>query len=214
MNYNPSPAIQTAGGHTKPSLRARQKEARKKRMLEAARTLFVANSYGKTSIESIAEAAEVGVATVYAYFESKEGLAATLIRHDVNQILDEIAEVSETLPDDPAEALIQVMGVLVDFNRFISAELLREFVEESRIDGPVGEVWDWNHENQIDAIVKILVRGQKMGRVASTLDVDTAAAIIIDLLDRHLHKLTTARNTTAVNGQLEKFVRLLFTEWT
>ena len=214
MVCDPSPVMEQVQAKKKPSLRARQKELRKKQMLEAARKLFIANGYSKTSIETIAQNAEVGVATVYTYFENKENLAANLIRSDINEIFWEVSRVSESLPDDPAEAVIKLIDVLVNFHKFITAELLREFVSEARINGPVGEVRDWTHRNQIAAIARVLARGKELGRVAEPLDVETAAALIIDLMDRHLNKLTTSGNTKSIDGQLEQFIRLLFVEWT
>ncbi|ASK89694.1 TetR/AcrR family transcriptional regulator [Sphingorhabdus sp. SMR4y] len=214
MNCKPSPVIEITRGQKKPSLRARQKEVRKNQMIEAARKLFIANGYSKTSIEAIAETAEVGVATVYTYFENKEGLAAALIRSDVSQIFEEVDRVCENLPDDPAEAVVKVIDVFVNFHKFISAELLHEFANEAKIDGPVGEVWAWTHKSQIGAIAQVLIRRKEMGRVAASLDVDTAAALIIDLMDRHFNKLTTPRNMTGIEGQLEKFIHLLFADWT
>ena len=91
MVCDPSPVMEQVQAKKKPSLRARQKELRKKQMLEAARKLFIANGYSKTSIETIAQNAEVGVATVYTYFENKENLAANLIRSDINEIFWEVS---------------------------------------------------------------------------------------------------------------------------
>jgi len=214
MVSSSSPVIEPVQARKKPSLRARQKEVRKNQMLEAARKLFIANGYSKTSIETIAETAEVGVATVYTYFETKENLAANLIKHDVIEIFAEVDRVCEKLPDDPAEAVIEVIDVLVNFHKFITAELLREFVREARIDGPVGEVWSWNHKKQLGVIATVLIRAKKSGRVAETLDVETAAELIIDLMDRHMNKLTAPTSTKTLDGQLEKFIRLLFVQWT
>lgn len=213
MNFSPGPVIEIDKTQKKPSLRARQKALRKSQMLEAARELFIANGYSKSSIEAIAETAEVGVATVYTYFETKEGLAAALIKSDVDKIFKEVDRVSESLPEDPAEAVIKVTDVFANFHKFISAELLLEFVKEAKIDGPVGKVWDWNHKNQVASIVKVLKRAKEMGHIAQSLDLETASELIIDLMDRHLNKQATARNTTGLDGQLEKFIRLLFDQW-
>ena len=43
-------------------------------MLDAARQLFIEHGYAKTTMDEIAEKAEFGVATVYTYFKSKEGV--------------------------------------------------------------------------------------------------------------------------------------------
>jgi AcrR family transcriptional regulator len=200
-------------GESMPSLRVRQKIARRGQMLEAARELFVANGYGKTSIEAIAEAAEVGVATVYTYFESKEGLTAELIHKDIAEMLREVADLNESLPVDPPEAIILVLDILKDFNKYITRDLLREFIIQAKVDGPVSEALAWGHQAQIDAIAQILVRGKAAGKLAATLDEDLAAALIVDLMDRHMSRLTTASKPEKFSGQLAAFIRLLFQEW-
>lgn len=196
-----------------PSLRARQKIARREQMLEAARVLFVANGYGKTSIEAIAEAAGVGVATVYTYFESKEGLTSALIHKDIGQTLQEVADLQPSLPEDPPEAIILVLNIFKDFNKYITRDLLREFIIQAKVDGPVSEALAWGHQSQINTIAEILSRRKATGKIAATLDHDLAAALIVDLMDRHMSRITTASKPGELSNQLADFVRLLFQEW-
>lgn len=195
------------------SLRLRQKMARREQMLEAARALFVANGYAKTSIEAIAEAAEVGVASIYTYFETKEGLTAALIHKDIGQTIEEADRLFAGLPDDPAEAVMKILNIFIDFNKYISAELLREFIIQAKVNGPVAEALAWGHQCQIKSVAQVLTFGQASGKVAGSLDLELAAALIVDLMDRHMSRMTNAANPQVYAGQLEAFVRLLFTDW-
>jgi AcrR family transcriptional regulator len=52
---------------------------KRERMLEAARSLFLAHGYGAVSMDAVARAAGVSKATLYAHFESKDRLFATII---------------------------------------------------------------------------------------------------------------------------------------
>ncbi len=63
--------------------RQREREERYQTILKAAEKLFVKEGYHQTSINKIADLAEVSVGTVYFYFKNKEDLLA--------QLLDEIS---------------------------------------------------------------------------------------------------------------------------
>ncbi|MGD9971755.1 MAG: TetR/AcrR family transcriptional regulator [Desulfatirhabdiaceae bacterium] len=62
--------------------RQREREQRYQTILRASETLFASEGYHKTSMERIADSAEVSVGTVYFYFKNKEDLLI--------QLLDEI----------------------------------------------------------------------------------------------------------------------------
>jgi AcrR family transcriptional regulator len=59
--------------------RQREREYRYQTILKAAEQLFARDGYHKTSMEKIADAAEVSVGTVYFYFKNKEDLLIRLI---------------------------------------------------------------------------------------------------------------------------------------
>jgi len=63
--------------------RQREREERYQTILKAAETLFSRDGYHQTSINQIAELAEISVGTVYFYFKNKEDLLI--------QLLDEIS---------------------------------------------------------------------------------------------------------------------------
>jgi AcrR family transcriptional regulator len=60
--------------------RQREKEKRYATILSVAESLFAKNGYHQTSLENIADAAEVSVGTVYFYFKNKEDLLITLMQ--------------------------------------------------------------------------------------------------------------------------------------
>lgn len=63
-------------------------EDKKKLILEAAAHEFAANGYEKTSINRILERAGISKGTAYYYFEDKEDLIATVVRHFWLQFID------------------------------------------------------------------------------------------------------------------------------
>ncbi|MFP4445979.1 MAG: TetR/AcrR family transcriptional regulator [Desulfosudaceae bacterium] len=60
--------------------REREKEQRYNTILRMAESLFVQQGYHQTSLEAIADAAEVSVGTVYFYFKNKEDLLISLMK--------------------------------------------------------------------------------------------------------------------------------------
>jgi AcrR family transcriptional regulator len=59
--------------------KAQERQARRRRIQEAARTVFSERGYAGASIELIARAAQLSVGAIYLYFRSKEDLYVSLI---------------------------------------------------------------------------------------------------------------------------------------
>ena len=66
--------------------RMREKEQRYETLLRAAEHLFVSQGYHQTSVENIADRAEVSVGTVYFYFKNKEELLLKLFSEGVHTL--------------------------------------------------------------------------------------------------------------------------------
>lgn len=195
------------------SLRARQKKARRDQIIEAARSLFVANGYSKTNMDAIADAAEVGVATIYIYFENKEGLVSALIQKDMLRLGHEADELLKSLPDDPAESVIAILDIYRKFEDYVSYELMREVIIQAKSDGPVSDIVAWSQKIQVDGIRRALEQGQKAKTVSPTLDTELAAGVIVDLLDRYISRLTSETGGSTDPDILPKYIKILFQNW-
>ncbi len=75
-----------------PSRREREKNARQREILAAARHLFNLKGYYNTTLEEIAQHAEFGKGTIYNYFPSKEALFFGII----DQLARETLEIAES----------------------------------------------------------------------------------------------------------------------
>jgi len=72
--------------------RLREKEQKYNTILKAAETLFARKGYHQTSIEEIADLAEVSTGAVYLYFKNKEDLLITMMQeigHQLRKLLGE-----------------------------------------------------------------------------------------------------------------------------
>jgi AcrR family transcriptional regulator len=80
-------------------LRERQKEDRRNRILRAAHTLFAKSGYERTTIEAIAEAAQVSGVTVHNYYGTKSNVLLALVTDSDRKLVARIdEELSGTVP--------------------------------------------------------------------------------------------------------------------
>lgn len=195
------------------SLRARQKIARQEKILSAAREEFIEHGFSKTNMEVIADKAEVGVATIYTYFESKDGVFANLCRKDMDEILSEVDAAMDELPKNPVEALLAIIKMYSKIYNKMSMELIRDFIIRGKVDGISRDTIYWINKCQIRQIQQALEMGKEGGTVAESLDTDTAAKIVIDLFDYHANRLASDPRHYQSNHRLFTSIRVLFDTW-
>jgi AcrR family transcriptional regulator len=75
--------------------KAQERQARRRRIQEAARTVFAERGYAGASIELIARAAQLSVGAIYLYFRSKEDLYVSLIEDTLTVFDVEMAQVRD-----------------------------------------------------------------------------------------------------------------------
>jgi len=95
----------TAGGEERLGLRERKKALRLGRIITAARRLFIEKGFSQTTIQDIAEAANVGLGTLYLYANSKEDLLVLVFK----ELFLEMIEESFTKIDQNKSLLEQIM---------------------------------------------------------------------------------------------------------
>jgi AcrR family transcriptional regulator len=154
---------------------------RREQLLAAARDVLAENGYERTTVSSIASRANVAQGTFYLYFPSKEALPGALAVELSRALGAATARVvADDLPLEPAIAALQdavehaaqqFSDVLPIANR--GYELAEDFDEWLMLTEP------WRV--QLEAFVQRL---QERGEVEPSLDVETTAYILRDLLDR------------------------------
>ena len=76
--------------------KAQERQARRRRIQEAARTVFTERGYAGASIELIARAAQLSVGAIYLYFRSKEDLYVSLVEDTLTMFDVDMAQVRAT----------------------------------------------------------------------------------------------------------------------
>ncbi|WP_212523330.1 TetR/AcrR family transcriptional regulator [Actibacterium sp. MT2.3-13A] len=96
------------------TLRARQKEDRRNRIVSSAKTLFRKHGYEKTTIEGIAEAAGVSGVTVHNYYGTKAGVLLALVIESDKQLIERLEDSLSRDEDDLIELTIQFARHILD----------------------------------------------------------------------------------------------------
>jgi AcrR family transcriptional regulator len=91
--------------------KAQERQARRRRIQEAARTVFAERGYAGASIELIARAAQLSVGAIYLYFRSKEDLYVSLIEDTLTVFDVEMAQIREQT--EVPRRLRETWGILV-----------------------------------------------------------------------------------------------------
>ncbi len=129
----------------------REKERRRQQIMIAAKRVFSANGFAKSTMEDIAREAELSPGTIYLYFKNKDELYASLslrILQYLNIRLKHVINHKGLEPEEYVEALKQAMYDVYDFDPLIvinmfqlqssesvknlSPELLSEIIELSQ----------------------------------------------------------------------------------
>lgn len=87
--------------------RAREKQQRRQQILGAAKAVFSARGFLGATMEEIAEAAELGIGTLYLYFRSKEELYVSLLLEAMDLFSAELETIraSSRAPEEKVRAV-------------------------------------------------------------------------------------------------------------
>ncbi len=86
-------------------------------IVSAARSRFRHYGFAKTSMQEIAEDCGMSAANLYRYYESKQGIAAAVIKTDLTQLYDACQEAVALAGPHVAAALTALFGASIDVTR-------------------------------------------------------------------------------------------------
>lgn len=96
-----------------PERKEREREEIRKKILDAAHTLFERLGYEAVTMRAVAEAIEYSPATIYLHFENKDALVEELCKRDFSVLLGQMAQAP--LPKDPVARLRAIGEVYAQF---------------------------------------------------------------------------------------------------
>jgi len=94
----------------------REKDRRRQQIIVAAKRIFTAKGFQKTTMEDIAREAELSPGTIYLYFKNKEELYASLTLRILQYILMRVEHIEDDL--DPEARLKSLMEAMFDVYAF------------------------------------------------------------------------------------------------
>lgn len=176
------------------SLRERQKSNRRRNILQAARDRFSTNGFDATTIEMIAEKAEVSSVTIYNYYGTKTGLLLALVAESDTLLTERIDAILADPPDDIVEAFALFAGTIRDHAlSFLTKRVWRQVIAASIIEGNshFGRAYARLDRDLARKLSQILGKLQKNGRLN--------AGSNIDILGESLFHLQNARFTQFIS---------------
>jgi AcrR family transcriptional regulator len=157
--------------------RERKKQVTRRRVLDVARGLFQTQGYYSTTVEQIAEAADVAVATVFNYFPSKESILSGLgaaVFDDVVAAAARPLEPAESARERLAEVFSVAAGAFARAHASLGDLLLRvgrAALSPHTGDEPLARLrWP---------LSRLILDGQKRGELRSDLDAAFAAELLV-----------------------------------
>ena len=195
-------------------LRQKQKERRRRDILDAAARLLVVQGYEGTSMEEIAERAEVGVGTVYNYFRSKAELLMALFGQGTDELLEQGEAILRNPPPEPVEAVSTLLcthfeGLAGRYDKV----LFREFLARTFTRGfGYGGVMTTLAGRLAAQLTELLEQLQRRGQLAPEVRTDEAAGVLYSLFIGHLRGFAFIPELTLDAGKqtLEHTVALVF----
>jgi len=180
----------------KPSLRERQKVRRRTDILNAGRELFNRRGYSSTSMEAIAELAEVGIATVYNYFGTKGRLLAEILQPDFKQLYVQGEKLLAQPPKDPNTGILSLIAIYQRFQGYWERkDLLIAILGPGLSAEPALDELSSDAESKVKKQLKTLLSGyQQSDRIRKGIDIDDASLIIFYIFNQHFIQYISQAN--------------------
>lgn len=197
------------------SLRDRMRQQQRDIVLDVASELFIAKGFRATTLSAIAEQAGVGIATLFRYFRTKEGVLAALSRRDTEKTLAQAREVAAAPDEDPGTTIFGICAAIFEMHRMPSTQIRGQTRIWLLI--PTGHpetddvVKSSDHELQ-EVIQGVLKHYRSVGRIDPGLDLQDLAIVIFAVF--YHHYLAVALDPTmkveAVLKELRRRLPMLF----
>lgn len=175
-----------------PSRRERNKQRTRERLYGSALTLFALQGYDNTSIDEIAEHADVARGTFFNYFQHKEDLISAWGEQRRHTLEAALAEPDPSWGDGAVCQLRRCMGILTEINeneRDVALPLLTAWVKTGR---PLTET-----PYVAEIFTGIIEAGQEEGSIATGVNARQVGHILRDIYFGALYRWTQRTDAAA-----------------
>jgi AcrR family transcriptional regulator len=176
------------------------KEDKLRRIMGAARLLFVTKGYDETSTREIATAAGVAQATLFLYATNKRDLLFLTVNDELELASYRAREAVRS--DAPfQDNLSMALGVVYDFfgrERELARLVLREMTFYEA--GPQGKRFSQTRERMISICCEITRLAQERAEIGRTFDHASIGAVIFAIFQVEVRKWLAGRPTSLEDG--------------
>ena len=184
--------------------REREKKRLREEILFTASELFSALSYEKTSVQQIADSAEVSVGTIYNLFESKEAIFLDLINLIIENLDREILEASEK-NEGPVDKIRSFFRTYLQFcDKHLDAMIVIHLENPHKMHGIIHNFFN----RQLALLEKYYSMAIRSGELAWD-DPHLLSVITIGYIHSYAHMLATEKNTDKKNDLIKIFERTI-----
>jgi len=158
-------------------LRERKKRMTYSRIVDCAGELFVANGYQTTTVDAIAEDAEISKPTFFNYFSTKHAVLQSMVERMDNEFIASIADELQK-PLSTEQRLCNLMTNTADYMES-HIPLMRVII----VEGLGGLAKPDEASNRLsklnNAMAELLAKGREQGDVDSQVDIDLQVQIVV-----------------------------------
>ena len=161
--------------------RERRKREVRERILEVARELFATQGFAETTVDEIAERADVAPATFFNHFQSKSALLGLM----TGEVFEVLATMTKTAIEgdgtsaDKLRRFIASAAQGIASARGVARDVLLEFMRnDASPDGPHPYL-----QTLIDPFVQLIREGQRSGEMRDDHDADFLAQMAVGMLN-------------------------------
>ncbi|WP_291636596.1 TetR/AcrR family transcriptional regulator [Clostridium sp.] len=183
-------------------LREKQKKQREDRIIDASLKLFTTKGFNETTMEEIAEKAEVGVGTLYNYMKSKGDLLLLIFTQKTENIYIKAEKILENPTENLIETLMNLLKIYLEGILSLPKNLSRYFLS-------VVFSQQYNENNLNEDLMKLDYK--LMGQLRNLLDWYKEKGLIdcginTEILSFNIYSILITHYTVAVlqdNASLE-----------
>ncbi len=180
-------------------------------ILKAARDMFFRRGFDETTIEEIAEEAEVAVGTVYNYFDSKSALILAITADDTSTVLDENFQIPESFTG--FESVKLYINTFMENLSIYPKSLLRELMREGwRSDTTLSKGLINQDLTLLDGLTRILEELAEKKKIKSDTDIEHASLAIYGIITTAImwYAADEERTSDQMLESLERMLDILF----
>ena len=157
-------------------------EQKRREILDAARRCFARDGFRGASISSICAEAGISPGHLYHYFESKEAILGAIVEMVLEDAREHLSRTMEESSDALA-ALISEMEQAKARKEYGGNILILDMFAEAGRNTELAKVLQEHNRGMRQLLADFLRKGQTRGRIDPSLDAETAATVLIGVID-------------------------------